>query len=63
MSFSAWRIAVTAAPSDESGGVSKEIVVAGNCPRWLISQRPRLLLHRYDGGQRHLPVVDADDGR
>src|ERR1700733_1327056 len=63
ISFSAWRTAATAAPSDDPGVVSNEIVVAGNCARWLICNGPgccTILTMELSGT---CPVVEAEDGR
>src|SRR5471032_2728342 len=62
MSVSAWRTAATAAPTDEPGVVSNEIVVAGNCARWLICSGPGFstMLTIDDSGT--CPVVEAADG-
>src|SRR5499427_4896359 len=40
ISRSAARIAFTASPSDAPGARLKEIVAAGNWPRWLIARGP-----------------------
>ena len=56
-------MAATAAPSDDPGVVSNEIVVAGNCARWLICSGPgfcSMLTMEVSGTW---PVVDAEDGR
>ena len=52
---SACRIASTAAPSEAPGARLKEIVVAGNWPRWLICSGAGCVVERGDRRQRHLP--------
>ena len=47
---------LTAAPSDEPAATSKEIIVAGNCPRWVIDKRTAPLLDTHDRGERGLSV-------
>ena len=43
--------------------VLNEIVVAGNWPKWVIKQRPGVLLEMHDGRKRHLPVAGRRRGR
>ena len=44
----------TAAPSEAPGAVSNEIVVAGNCARWLISSGPGFCSMCAIATERHL---------
>ena len=63
-SFSACWIASTAAPSETPGAVLNEIVVAGNCPKWVINSGPVCCstCTIADSGTWPL-VVEDDDGR
>ena len=63
-SFSACWIASNAAPSDTPGAVLNEMVVAGNCPKWVINSGPVCCstCTKADSGTWPL-LVEDDEGR
>src|SRR5215470_2274632 len=61
ISFSAFSMASTASPSEAFGARLNEIVVEGNCPRWLIEREPgrSLTFATAESGTCDVPLPDA----
>ena len=63
MSFSAWPIALTAAPSDEPGARLNDTVVAGNWLRCVTSSGAGFSMKRAIDDSGTCPPVDVEEGR